>query len=312
MDEVFNIIGRMPAWFWLAWCFMLGSFVGSFLNVVVYRLPRNCLSINRPKRSYCPSCKTKLKWNDNLPIIGWFLLGGKCRYCSVKFGFRYPAVELLTALLFLAAGWRVLYADGNIATQPAAWLTLLHVLCIIGVLLPWALIDFDLTVIPDKLTLGPLIVFLPFAAHVPALSFGLPTTDMHLMFNLQWPWLDSILSAATAGVAAALFLWLIGKGANVIFRGRVKQMGGEAMGGADVKLMLLLGAMLGWPKLAAAFVVAIFVGSIFGIVQLALKRGHGMAFGPYLALGAIGAALGMSWLVKVYDWYMAFLQGLMG
>ena len=312
MDEVFTIIGRMPAWFWLGGCFLLGSFVGSFINVVVYRLPRNCLSINKPSRSFCPACKTQLKWNDNLPIIGWALLRGKCRYCGARFGIRYPAVELLTALLFLAAAWRVLYADGNVADQPAAWLTLLHVLLIIGVLLPWALIDFDLTLIPDRLTLGPLVVFIPFAAHVSALSFGMPTADAHLIYGLEWPWLDSILSVATAGAGAAAILWLIGKAANVVFASRVKEMGGEAMGGADVKLMLLLGAMLGWPKLGTAFVIAIFVGSAFGIVQLALKRGHGIPFGPFLAIGAIAAALGMQWFVRLYHEYMNFLQGLVG
>ncbi|MCA8918536.1 MAG: prepilin peptidase, partial [Planctomycetes bacterium] len=134
----------MPPAFWLVLAFFLGSFVGSFLNVVVYRLPRNCLSINNPKRSFCPSCKTQLKWSDNLPIVGWAVLRGKCRYCGVRFGVRYPLVELLTATLFTLATWRVLISDGNVASQPLAWLTLLHTVLVISVLLPWALIDLDL------------------------------------------------------------------------------------------------------------------------------------------------------------------------
>ena len=173
MKEVFEIIKEMPPAFWLVMIFCIGAFVGSFLNVVVYRLPRNCLSINNPKRSFCPSCKTQLKWNDNLPIIGWLLLRGKCRYCGVKYGLRYPMVELLTAGLFTFAAWRVVYADGNLADQPMVWLTLLHAILIISVMLPWALIDFDLRMIPDKLTLGPLLVFIPFAADWRALDFGL-------------------------------------------------------------------------------------------------------------------------------------------
>lgn len=310
MEDVLEMIADMPPWFWLGWFFLIGSFVGSFLNVVVYRLPRNCLSINNPKRSFCPSCKTQLKGKDNVPILGWVLLRGKCRYCGVKYGARYPLVELMVALLFLCAAWRVLYADGNVADQWQAWLTVLHIILIVGVLVPWALIDFDLQVIPDKLTLGPLIVFIPLAAHYPALGFGLPNADDHMIYGLKILWLDSVLSAVTTGVAAAAGLWMIGKFANVIFRRRVKEMGGEAMGMGDVKLMVLLGVMLGWPKLIVAFFVAIFFGAVVGSVQLLLKKGPGTPFGPYLAIGALAAALGMDYFVSLYQWYMAFLQGM--
>ncbi|MCA8915402.1 MAG: prepilin peptidase [Planctomycetes bacterium] len=310
MSEVFEIIGMMPPWFWLAWAFLVGSFVGSFLNVVVYRLPRNCLSINKPKRSFCPSCKTQLKWNDNLPIIGWIWLRGKCRYCGVKFGMRYPAVELLTAGLFALTMSRVLFSEGNISDQPLAWLTVLHIFLIISVLLPWALIDLDLQTIPDKLTLGPLIVFIPFAADVSALDFGTTTGHQHahLLFGWSTVWLDSMVSALAAGFGAAFALWFIGKISNVVFAKRAAEMGGETMGFGDVKLMLLLGVMLGAPKLVAAFFIAIFVGAIFGSIQLLLKKGHFTPFGPYLTLGAVTAAIGMDQILWLWDKYMAFLQ----
>jgi leader peptidase (prepilin peptidase) / N-methyltransferase len=309
MDELFKMLSDMPRWFWVAFWFVIGSFVGSFLNVVVYRLPRNCLSVNKPKRSFCPSCKTQLKWNDNIPIVGWAILRGKCRYCGAKFGARYPLVELLTATLFAASAVRALYGDGASPADYESWLTLLHLLAIISVLLPWALIDLDLTVIPDKLTLGPLIVFIPFAAHAPALSFGLGGEVSHLLFKFQPTWLNSMLSAVLTGLGAALALWLIGKGANVLFRRRVKEMGGEAMGLADVKLMILLGVMLGWPKLVAAFFIAILVGAVIGIVQILVKKQHGTPFGPYLALGAIASALAMPWLMKVVQAYLSMLEG---
>ncbi len=309
MDRLFEMIADVPPWAVVLFWFVIGSFVGSFLNVVVYRLPRNCLSVNKPKRSFCPSCKTTLKWNDNVPIIGWVLLRGKCRYCAAKFGARYPLVELLTAVLFAVSALRVLYGDGNQSGDWQQWLVLLHVIAIVGVLLPWALIDLDLTVIPDKLTLGPLIVFVPFAAFAPALSFGLSSPESHLIFQFGPLWLASITSALLTGLAASAGLWLIGKGANVLFRRRVKEMGGEAMGGADVKLMILLGVMLGWPKLVAAFFLAIALGALFGVVQLLLKRGHGTPFGPYLAFGAITAALAMPWLAGVWQWYLEMLGG---
>lgn len=326
MTEAFEIIKSMPPLFWLAWWFIVGSFVGSFLNVVVYRLPRNCLSINKPKRSFCPSCKTQLKWNDNLPIVGWIWLKGKCRYCGIKFGWRYPAVELLTALLFLCAAWRVVYADGNIADQWQAWLTVLHIAAIVGVMLPWALIDFDLTYIPHKLTFGPLLLFVPFAAHYHALHWGMsdwqttadplavPTVKSaadefpHLLFQFEPLWLNSVASAALTGLAASLALFLVGKVFNILFRQRVKEIGGEAIHRGDVYLMIMLGVMLGWPKLIAAFFLAIFLGALFGVVQILLKRGHGTPFGPYLAFGTIGAALFMDKIMGLYHWYMNLLQ----
>lgn len=328
MNEVFATIKDMPPAFWLVWWFVVGSFVGSFLNVVVYRLPRNCLSINKPKRSFCPSCKTQLKWKDNLPIVGWIWLRGKCRYCGIKFGIRYPAVELLTATLFLCAAWRVLYADGNITDQWQAWLTVLHITAIVGVMLPWALIDFDLTYIPHKLTFGPLLVFVPFAAHYNALNWGLHTWNAnkpmadagapksaadqlpHLLFQFEPLWLNSVASAALTGLCASLALFIIGKFFNVIFRERVKQIGGEAIHRGDVYLMLLLGVMLGWPKLVAAFFLAIFLGAAFGVIQILMKRGHGTPFGPYLAFGTIGAALFMDKIMGLYNWYMNLLESM--
>ncbi len=297
--------------FWIGYWFIVGAFVGSFLNVVVYRLPRNCLSINNPRRSFCPSCKTQLKWNDNIPIVGYVLLRGKCRYCKAPYGARYPLVELLTALLFAFACWRAFYADGlNLSGSPLAWLTLLHMTCVIGVLLPWALIDLDLTYIPDKLTFGPLLVFVPFAAHADAFAAYLPSSISPLWFAFEPRWLNSLLSNVCTGVAAALVLWLIGKGATLLFRKKAEAIGGQAMGGADVKLMILLGVMLGWPKLVAGFFIAILVGACFGIVQLLRGKGSGTPFGPYLATGAVVSMLATGWLVDFWNWYQRLLESL--
>jgi len=315
MNEILEMIADLPPALVIAYWFVVGAFVGSFLNVVVYRLPRNCLSVNNPRRSFCPSCKTQLKWNDNIPIVGWLLLRGKCRYCGFKFGARYPGVEFLTASLFAFAAWRALYGDApgpddvpTVATWQA-WMTLLHMLAMIGVLLPWALIDAELTYIPDKLTLGPLIVFIPFAMFYPVFELGLPEGINPRMFGLSALWLDSLLSNVLTGVLGYAGLWTMGKVANRVFAKRVKEMGGEAMGGADIKLMILLGVMLGWPKLLAGFFVAIAVGAAFGMVQLAMKKGHGMPFGPYLAIGALSAALLTPWLFALVSWYFSLLEG---
>jgi prepilin signal peptidase PulO-like enzyme (type II secretory pathway) len=141
------------------------------------------------------------------------------------------------------------------------------------------------------------------------LSFGLKDPGAHLLFGFAPIWLNSVASAVLTGVGAAVALWLIGKAANVLFRKRAQEIGGEAMGMADVKLMILLGVMLGWPKLVAAFFIAILFGAVFGIVQIMMKKGHGTPFGPYLALGAIAAMLAMPWLMEVVAAYMDMLKG---
>jgi leader peptidase (prepilin peptidase) / N-methyltransferase len=314
MNGLFEMLADVPPILVIGWWFLVGSFTGSFLNVVVYRLPRNCLSVNNPRRSFCPSCKTQLRWNDNIPIVGWLLLRGKCRYCGFKFGPRYPAVELMVALLFAFAAWRALYSGGPVpedAVPPVAtwqaWLVLLHLIAMISVLVPWALIDADLTYIPHKLTFGPLIVFIPLAAFVPAQTFGLPEDFSPLIFGFGAVWLDSLLSALLTGVVGLAGLWVIGKCANVVFRERVKLIGGEAMGAADVGLMLLLGVMLGWPKLLAGFFVAILAGAIIG-VYLLIRKQHGVPFGPYLAIGALSAALLTPWLFAAVSWYFSLLE----
>ena len=289
MDEYFkDVVAILPPAFVIGWAFLFGSFVGSFLNVVVYRLPRNCLSINNPKRSFCPSCKTQLKLSDNIPIFGWLILRGKCKYCGVKYGMRYPAVELLTALLFAGAVLRVVYMDDKGGPENwENWIVALHLIAMSAVLLPWALIDLDLTFIPDKLTFGPLLWFVPMAAFPNAYQWGLPGEWSPFMYNSQPMWANSLLSALTTGLIAMAGLWLFGKFGNILFRKQVAKIGGEAMGGADIKLMILLGVMLGWPKLMAAFFIAVASGAIIGMVLRVTRKNLGVPFGPYLALGAL-------------------------
>ncbi|MCC6465253.1 MAG: prepilin peptidase [Planctomycetes bacterium] len=306
-----EVIANMPPAFWLVQFFFIGSFVGSFLNVVVYRLPRNCLSVNNPRRSFCPSCKTQLKVVDNIPIFGWLLLRGRCRYCGVKYGVRYPLVELLTAALFTLAAWRLLYGDGNAAGSPQAWLSVLQIQGIVAVMLPWALIDLDLQYIPDRLTFGPLLVFVPLAANVAHFTWGLPPEISPLLYAGLPEWLNSLLSALTTGVAGMLFLRVAGMAGNLLFRRQAEKIGGETMGWADVKIMLVMGVMLGWPKMLAAFFVAIALGASIGYILRRARGTLGVPFGPFLAAGAVTAALATPELVAAARWYMQFLQGLM-
>src|SRR6476659_6589503 len=121
--------------------FVLGAAIGSFLNVCIYRLPR-ALSVNEPRRSFCPSCKKPIPWQQNLPLLSWLLLRGKCTNCGSRIAFRYFAVELLTALLFLAV-WLVF-----------PWPIILVYWVFVSLLLVATFIDFEHFIIPDEITIG--------------------------------------------------------------------------------------------------------------------------------------------------------------
>src|SRR5216684_2855160 len=136
--------------------FVLGAAVGSFLNVCIYRLPRD-LSVNKPRRSFCPSCKKPIPWQQNLPLISWLLLRGKCANCGSKIAFRYFAVEVLSALLFLAV-W--LSFPGPIAL--VYWV-------FVSLLIAATFIDFEHFIIPDEITIGGTVAGLLCSFLVPAL-----------------------------------------------------------------------------------------------------------------------------------------------
>ncbi|MDQ6765665.1 MAG: prepilin peptidase, partial [Verrucomicrobiota bacterium] len=121
--------------------FVLGAVVGSFLNVCIYRLPLD-LSVNEPKRSFCPSCKKQIPWQQNLPLVSWLFLRGRCANCGSRIAFRYFAVELLTALLFLAI-WRAF-----------PWEIALVYWLLAALLIVATFIDFEHFIIPDEITLG--------------------------------------------------------------------------------------------------------------------------------------------------------------
>ncbi|MBX3474651.1 MAG: prepilin peptidase [Planctomycetes bacterium] len=303
----------LPPAFWIAFFAMLGSFVGSFLNVVVYRLPRSCLSINNPRRSFCPSCKTQLSVRDNLPVVGWLMLRGKCRYCGVKYGMRYPLVELLVAILFACAAWRVLFADSGAITLWPAWVTLAHLLLMISVLVPWALIDLDLQYIPDGLTFVPLLLFVPLSANAATYEWGINTALYDpLVLDFLPRWLNSMGSAMLTGLGAMLFLLGAGKLGNLLFRRQAERIGGDSMGWADVKIMLLLGVMLGWPKMIAGFFIAIALGAGVGVIARVTRGALGVPFGPFLAIGALAAMFLAPEFERGLAWYFSMLQRMAG
>ena len=193
----------------LAFSFLLGASIGSFLNVCIYRIPIEGLSIARPRGSFCPGCKTPIGFRDNIPLLSWLLLGGRCRGCSTSISVRYPFVELLTALLFMVVVLRLGPGEGEMidltigATLLAGW-------AIIATLVVISWIDIDHQIIPDSLSIGGTSVALwlglvltrfPISSEIPFTepSLGVSAVDV--------PWVGSFLIAVILGAIALFAFW---------------------------------------------------------------------------------------------------------
>ena len=246
---------------------LLGLLIGSFLNVVIFRVPRG-ESIVTPG-SHCPACGHALRAWELLPVISFLIQKRQCRSCQARISWRYPAVELLTGILFFLTAF--LSFDSEV--HPAR---LLLNLSFVAVLIALSFIDLDTLRLPDILTLPLLGIGLLGAFLIPGNPSG-------------W---ESVLSALGAG---GLF-WIIA---------RVYPQG---MGLGDVKLVAALGAFLGFPSIFLAVFMGSFVGAFIGIFLLFAGRKRfrqQIPFGPYLALGAIFALL---WGTQIFDWYWAWVR----
>ncbi len=254
------ILPPLPEGFYWGVAFAWGAIWGSFVNVVIERWPRG-MSVVRPG-SQCLSCKTPIAFYDNVPILSWLLLRGKCRKCGARFSARYAGVELCLALLSLAIGARHLHPGGDVADLAAFFVDFAFV----GGLLAIAFIDLSTGYIPNAISLPGIVVGLSASAILPGR--------------------DPIESAATA---LAGFLLV-----EVVFIRLYKAIRGvQGMWPGDAKLLAMIGVFLGW----RGTLFTLFAGSLQGAVvgSLAARRQAGdgpigqvkVPFGPYLALGAI-------------------------
>lgn len=174
-----------------AFAFVLGAAVGSFLNVCIYRWPVD-LSINRPRRSFCPECKQPIPWHQNLPLLSWLALGGRCANCGAKIAFRYFAVELVTALLFLAI-W-----------QRFPWQVAIAYWIFVSFLIVGTFIDFEHFIIPDRITIGGTIAGVACSIVVPALM----QTDSRVAAGVR---------AALAAALGYVILWIVLEAGKIAF-----------------------------------------------------------------------------------------------
>jgi leader peptidase (prepilin peptidase)/N-methyltransferase len=233
--------------------FLFGLAFGSFLNVCIYRLPRG-LSVVAP-RSACPACKKQIAFYDNLPVLSWFLLGGRCRHCKEKISPRYWVIELLTALLFLACYW---YFGPTLSALKYCVFSFL--------LLGLIFTDAETKLLPDAMTLPGLALGLIFSLVVPVNDLAsqfLPGV-VNLPFSGEvttrlFSFLDSLFGAALG----AAFIY----GAGAIY---LKWRGAEGMGFGDVKLMAMVGAFLGMKLTIFTIFAASMAGSVFGLTTVFL------------------------------------------
>ncbi|TMA82498.1 MAG: prepilin peptidase [Deltaproteobacteria bacterium] len=236
-------------WPVIAAIFVFGAMIGSFLNVCIVRLPEE-RSIVRP-RSHCPSCGHQIAWYDNLPVVSFVLLRGRCRVCGVRISPLYPTVELLTGALAVALWMRLgtTLAFAGYFLFAAALVTI-------------TFIDLDHRIIPDVISLPGIVVGL-------AVSFVSP--------------LVTPLGALLGVLAGGGVLLGIATGYEML-RGR------EGMGGGDVKLLAMIGAFLGWQSVFVTLMVASLIGSIIGVGLMIYQRADtklAIPFGPFLAGGAL-------------------------
>ncbi len=249
--------------------FAIGAVVGSFLNVVIHRYPREESVVFPPSR--CPNCHALIRWHDNVPILGWLWLGGRCRDCRAAISPRYPLVELANALFYLALFERT---GLSLSFVPLAALVSMTIVLIY--------IDAEIQILPNAITYpGVLVGF--------AIGF-LPPFDESMLTS------DSILSSAIGAAVGAGFLLFVALAYKLVRRI-------EGMGFGDVKMMAMVGAALGWEGVFLVILVGSILGTVIGVpiaLRTEKRMQYPLPFGVFLGLGTLvilffGHALEAAW-----------------
>lgn len=253
--------------------------IGSFLNVVIYRLPAG-LSVVRP-RSRCPRCERWIPWHENIPVLSFLFLGAKCRGCRAHISWRYPGVEALTGALFVAATW-LLLRDGLGGAE--RWIHLAAAFVYLGLLVALTFIDIDHRILPDRLTKPGMAAGAVFSVLLPALQGPGGITSL--------PPAGEALLLSLAGMALGYgSIWIVGWLGEKAFRR-------EAMGLGDAKLLAMVGAFSGPKGVLLAGALGLLVGLVTGLVHQARTRDAAFPFGPALAVGGAAVFLAPSALSR--------------
>jgi leader peptidase (prepilin peptidase)/N-methyltransferase len=254
-------------WITLFFGFTLGTIVGSFLNVCIHRIPQG-KSIVSPS-SHCPLCKTPIRFYDNIPLVSFICLKGRCRGCQAPISFRYPFVEFLMGLFSL-----LLLLRYGISTLYVIYFAFFASLTLVS------FIDLPHRIIPDVISL-------------PGIVIGLVISFLHPQMSIK----DSLIGVLLGGGS----LYLVASVYHVVTKR-------EGMGGGDVKLLAMIGAFIGWKGVLFTILCSSLVGSVVGVTLMLFSSAdskYAVPFGPFLSLGAIIYVL---WGEILISWYLGFLQ----
>jgi leader peptidase (prepilin peptidase)/N-methyltransferase len=267
---------------------IFGLLVGSFLNVCIVRIPRGRSIITPP--SHCPRCKEHIRFYDNIPLVSFAVLRGRCRSCGERIPWRYPAVELTNAVLYVMA-----YREFGLGGET------LMVMAICSSLLVITFIDLDHMIIPDAITLPGMLVGLTIAPLVmSSLNDPLPFHLSRLLPHAG-PYLVGFLNSCIGLLFGAAPLFAIGW----VWE-RLRNI--EAMGGGDVKLMGMVGSFLGWKSALLTIMIGALTGSIVGLILILLRRHKAqnvIPFGPFLAAGTL---ITIFYGFDILNWYLGLLR----
>ncbi len=268
------------------WIFILGMIVGSFLNVCIYRIPKK-ISLLRPGSS-CIHCNATIVWYDNIPVFSYLFLKGRCRHCGRNISIRYPIVEIITGFIFWLLFHNIFIVNG----ESLYTYSLYAIFCCL--LIICSFIDLKLHIIPNEITYTGLIL----APVASLLCLGLhnPNGSLKYFEGSGSQWINSFLASLIGIFVAAGLIFLCGVIGKIIFRK-------DAMGFGDVKLMGVIGGFLGWKLGVATFFLAPFLGLLFGIPKLFLKKEHVIPYGPFLSLAAFICILSKDFLISIIDTY---------
>ena len=244
---------------------VLGLTIGSFLNVLIYRLPRKIPFIS--DRSRCPGCDSQIKWYQNIPLVSYILLLGKCASCKKRISIRYPLVEALTAISYLYFYWQF-----GLSYEFAVFAFLLTMLLVIF------FICLDFQIFPDFITW-------------PGILFGLGVSLLPGGIGIYSAFVGLLTGGGSLFLIAILGDWLFKK---------------ESMGGGDIKMAAMLGAFLGWEKILLIFISSSVIGLVVSLVIMCfsakLRKERMIPFGPFLAVAAV---LAISYGDQIIDFYIS-------
>jgi leader peptidase (prepilin peptidase)/N-methyltransferase len=255
------------SWITLFFGFVLGTIVGSFLNVCIHRIPQG-KSIIAPA-SHCPRCKTPIRFYDNVPLVSFIILKGRCRKCEAPISLRYPLVEFLMGLFSL-----ILLLRFGISTLYLIYLAFFASLTLVS------FIDLPHRIIPDVISL-------------PGIVIGLVISFLHPQLSIK----DSLIGVLLGGGS----LYAVASVYHLITKR-------EGMGGGDVKLLAMIGAFIGWQGVLFTILCSSFIGTVVGVTLMLVFSAdskYAVPFGPFLSLGAVIYVL---WGEALITWYLGFLR----